>query len=114
MDRMPLSGVGMMMLHGLVLTREAALADDGPGGGQATKPAIVPDALPSSTLGAASPSSASPPLSPPFASPPLDMSHNKKNDIQLLRVNYLRGPNIWTYRQVLEVWLDLGELEACP
>lgn len=38
----------------------------------------------------------------------LDMS--KKNDITLLRVNYLRGPNIWTYRQVLEVWLDLGEL----
>ena len=36
------------------------------------------------------------------------------NDIQLLRINYLRGPNIWTYRPVLEVWLDLGELEAFP
>ena len=39
---------------------------------------------------------------------------SKKNDITLLRVNYLRGPNIWTYRQVLEVWLDLGELEQHP
>ncbi|MBV7541232.1 cyanophycin synthetase [Acidovorax sp. sic0104] len=38
----------------------------------------------------------------------------KLNDIQLLRINYLRGPNIWTYRPVLEVWLDLGELEDFP
>lgn len=37
-----------------------------------------------------------------------------KNDIQLLRINYLRGPNIWTYRSCLEVWLDLGELEDYP
>ncbi|MES2529717.1 MAG: cyanophycin synthetase [Pseudomonadota bacterium] len=36
------------------------------------------------------------------------------DDIQLLRINYLRGPNIWTYRPVLEVWLDLGELEDFP
>lgn len=35
-------------------------------------------------------------------------------DIQLLRINYLKGPNIWTYRPVLEVWLDLGELEDFP
>ena len=35
-------------------------------------------------------------------------------DIQLLRINYLRGPNIWTYRPVLEVWLDLGALEEHP
>ena len=27
----------------------------------------------------------------------------KFNDIQLLRINYLRGPNIFTYRPVLEV-----------
>lgn len=40
------------------------------------------------------------------------MSH--KNDIQLLRINYLHGPNVWTYRPVLEVWLDLGELEDWP
>ena len=38
----------------------------------------------------------------------------KKNDIQLLRITYLRGPNIWTYRSCLETWLDLGELEDHP
>ncbi|MDO9437654.1 cyanophycin synthetase [Hydrogenophaga sp.] len=37
-----------------------------------------------------------------------------RHDITLLRVNYLRGPNIWTYRPVLEVWLDLGDLEDFP
>ena len=35
-------------------------------------------------------------------------------DIQLLRTAYLRGPSVWTYRPVLEVWLDLGELEDYP
>jgi cyanophycin synthetase len=40
------------------------------------------------------------------------MSHH--NAIDLLRINYLRGPNIWTYRPVLEVWLDLGALEDFP
>ena len=39
---------------------------------------------------------------------------SKLDDIKLLRVNYLRGPNIWTYRAVLEVWLDLGALEDFP
>ncbi|MBX9835045.1 MAG: cyanophycin synthetase [Burkholderiaceae bacterium] len=38
----------------------------------------------------------------------------KIKDIELLRINYLRGPNIWTYRPVLEVWLDLGALEDFP
>ncbi|PND38230.1 cyanophycin synthetase [Paucibacter aquatile] len=42
------------------------------------------------------------------------MSKTRKDDIQLLRINYLRGPNMWTYRPVLEVWLDLGELEEFP
>lgn len=42
------------------------------------------------------------------------VNNMKKNDIQLLRINYLRGPNLWTYRPVLEVWLDLGELEEYP
>ncbi|MGQ3050862.1 MAG: cyanophycin synthetase [Roseateles sp.] len=37
-----------------------------------------------------------------------------REDIKLLRINYLRGPNMWTYRPVLEVWLDLGELEDHP
>ena len=35
-------------------------------------------------------------------------------EIQLQRIRYLRGPNIWTYRAVLETWLDLGELEQYP
>lgn len=36
------------------------------------------------------------------------------DDIRLLRVTYLRGPNLWTYRSALEVWLDLGVLEDFP
>ncbi|MCA0439141.1 MAG: cyanophycin synthetase [Proteobacteria bacterium] len=35
-------------------------------------------------------------------------------DIQLLRTTFLRGPSVWTYRPILEVWLDLGELEDYP
>lgn len=35
-------------------------------------------------------------------------------ELRLLRVNHLRGPNIWTYRPALEVWLDLGRLEERP
>ena len=38
----------------------------------------------------------------------------KKNDIKFLRISYLAGPNIWTYRPVLEAWLDIGELEDYP
>ncbi|NVM77905.1 cyanophycin synthetase [Duganella sp. SG902] len=38
----------------------------------------------------------------------------KKKDIEILRVTYLRGPNIWTYRPVIETWLDIGELENFP
>ena len=38
----------------------------------------------------------------------------KKKDIDILRVTHLRGPNIWTYRPVIEAWLDIGELEECP
>jgi len=34
--------------------------------------------------------------------------------IQLLRVTHLRGPNIWTYRPVIEVWVDIGDLEDFP
>jgi cyanophycin synthetase len=35
-------------------------------------------------------------------------------NIQLLRVTHLRGPNIWTYRPVIEAWLDIGALEDHP
>src|SRR3954470_7759323 len=38
----------------------------------------------------------------------------KKKDIEILRVTHLRGPNIWTYRPVIEAWLDIGELEDFP
>ena len=34
--------------------------------------------------------------------------------INILRVNHLRGPNIWTYRPVIEAWVDIGELEQHP
>jgi len=34
--------------------------------------------------------------------------------MQFLNILPLRGPNIWTYRPVLEVWLDIGELEDSP
>lgn len=37
-----------------------------------------------------------------------------RRTIELLQVNFLRGPNLWTYRSVLEVWLDLGALEDYP
>jgi len=38
----------------------------------------------------------------------------KKKDIGILRATHLRGPNIWTYRPVIEAWLDIGELEDFP
>lgn len=34
--------------------------------------------------------------------------------IELLRVAYLRGPNIWTYRAVIEAVVDIGALEDHP
>ena len=44
--------------------------------------------------------------------PPHSMKSQKK--IEILRVNYLRGPNIWTYRPVIEAWVDIGELDDLP
>lgn len=38
----------------------------------------------------------------------------KKKDIEFLDVLSLRGPNIWTYRPVLEAWIDIGDLEDSP
>ncbi len=35
-------------------------------------------------------------------------------DIQFLRMTHLRGPNIWTYRPVIEAWIDIGDLEDSP
>ena len=34
--------------------------------------------------------------------------------MQFLKILPLNGPNIWTYRPVLEVWLDIGQLEDSP
>ena len=39
---------------------------------------------------------------------------NTEKNIQFLRINHLRGPNIWTYRPVLEAWIDIGALEEHP
>jgi cyanophycin synthetase len=39
---------------------------------------------------------------------------SKKRDILPLRITHLRGPNIWTYRPVIEVVLDIGEFEDFP
>ncbi len=38
----------------------------------------------------------------------------KKKDIGILRTTHLRGPNIWTYRPVIEAVLDIGALENFP
>lgn len=35
-------------------------------------------------------------------------------DIVFTKFLSLKGPNIWTYRPVLEVWVDIGELEDFP
>lgn len=34
--------------------------------------------------------------------------------MKFLKVMSLHGPNIWTYRPVLEVWVDIGALEDSP
>ncbi len=34
--------------------------------------------------------------------------------IKLLRLSYLRGPNIWTYRPAVEALVDIGDLEDSP
>ena len=34
--------------------------------------------------------------------------------MKFLKVMSLRGPNIWTYRPVLEAWVDIGDLEDSP
>ncbi len=38
----------------------------------------------------------------------------KHQPIKFLRVNCLQGPNIWTYRSVIEAVIDIGELEDYP
>ena len=38
----------------------------------------------------------------------------KTKDIKFLEIRHLRGPNIWTYRPVIEAIVDIGELEDYP
>jgi cyanophycin synthetase len=38
----------------------------------------------------------------------------KNHHIEFLNMLSLRGPNIWTYRPALEVWVDIGDLEDAP
>lgn len=38
----------------------------------------------------------------------------KPLQLTVLRERFLAGPNVWTYRSAMEVWLDLGELEQLP
>ena len=35
-------------------------------------------------------------------------------DIKFREIRHLRGPNMWTYRPVLEAIVDIGDLEDCP
>lgn len=44
----------------------------------------------------------------------LKSNNMEKFDMEFLKVMSLRGPNIWTYRPVLEVWVDIGALEDSP
>ncbi|MDQ1920910.1 cyanophycin synthetase [Massilia pseudoviolaceinigra] len=37
-----------------------------------------------------------------------------KKDIDILRVSYVHGPNVWNYHPVIEAILDIGELENFP
>ncbi|HMX68449.1 MAG TPA: cyanophycin synthetase [Accumulibacter sp.] len=38
----------------------------------------------------------------------------KNHDIRFLEMRHLRGPNIWTYRPVIEALVDIGTLEDFP
>ena len=47
--------------------------------------------------------------------PPKAGFHPMKHpDIQILRTNHLRGPNLWTYREAVEALIDIGPLEDHP
>lgn len=46
--------------------------------------------------------------------PVLQKAMQAKKNIEILRVTHLRGPNIWTYRPIIEAWVDIGELENHP
>jgi cyanophycin synthetase len=35
-------------------------------------------------------------------------------DIVFKQIRYLKGPNFWTYRPVIEAWVDIGQFEQYP
>ena len=37
-----------------------------------------------------------------------------KKTIEIIDIKVLKGPSMWTYRPVLEAWVDIGDLEDCP
>lgn len=47
-------------------------------------------------------------------SAPLMRRADNSKHIEIIKTFFLRGPNIWTYRPVLEAWLDIGDLEDFP
>lgn len=36
------------------------------------------------------------------------------SDLNISRIRVLSGPNIWAYRPVLEIWIDIGRFEESP
>ena len=40
--------------------------------------------------------------------------HMSKKTIEIIDIKVLKGPSMWTYRPVLEAWVDIGDLEDCP
>src|SRR3954452_22333678 len=36
------------------------------------------------------------------------------SDLEISRIRVLSGPNIWAYRPVLEIWIDIGKFEELP
>ena len=65
------------------------------GGGLYPRPLLATAATPEPAGAAASPSRTFP-------------------DIVIRRMAHLRGPNVWTYRPVIEAIVDIGELEDFP
>jgi hypothetical protein len=45
---------------------------------------------------------------------PVFMPQLLDKTIEILSVKHLRGPNMWTYHPVIEVWVDIGDLEDYP
>src|SRR5690348_7472859 len=43
-----------------------------------------------------------------------DMLSARSGGMQVERIRVLTGPNIWAYRPVLEIWLNIGRFEDRP